>query len=96
VARHRAQIAIMPKNRASDASAAASSTTALIIELSYWMGTRCERNANIVPFLFSSQPGPGTLGKILNRGAAPERCHTVQMPSGIVRIALTRRQGGLA
>jgi hypothetical protein len=48
---HRAQIAIMPTNNASDVSAAASSTTARTIRLSHVV----EHKANIVPFLFSSQ-----------------------------------------
>jgi hypothetical protein len=55
----RAQIAIMPTNSASDVSAAASSTTALTIGLSHLV----EHKANIVLFLFSSQPAPTTQGK---------------------------------
>ena len=49
----------MPMNSASDVSAAASSTTALTIELSHLV----ERKANIVPFLFRSQRPPATQGK---------------------------------
>ena len=54
----------MPTNNASDVSAAASSTTALTIELSRLV----ERKANIVPFLFSSQQVSATQGKFRQMG----------------------------